>query len=157
VTIPSNSRMRASFTCFGFSVALVLASGCAQPSRTSSHSLSRPQTTNDIARHVLDADHIVITNRFASIMEKYRGFRLSIPGEEARKIVRAVSSAKRCAPTDSVFDWDLKFYREAHFLAGIRLQGAHCVFEGDEYYDTSGVLDHLYHDLLKRTTRPESR
>ena len=157
MTFPSNSPMRASFASFGFIVALVLASGCAQPSRTRSHSLSQSQATNDIAGHVLDADHIIITNRFATIMEKYRGFRLTISGDEARKIVRAVSSAKRCAPTDSVFDWDLKFYREAHFLADIRLQGSHCVFEGDEYYDMGGVLDHLYHDLLKRTTRPESR
>ena len=149
--------MRAFFICFGFIVVLVSASGCSQPPHTGSHSMSQSQATNDMARHFLDADHIVITNRLASIIEKYRDFSLTIPGDQAKRVVRALSSAKHCASSDSVFDWDLRFFRETHYLAGIRLQGSHFVFEGDEYYETSGVLDHLYHDLLKRTARPENR
>ena len=88
MTFPSNSRMRASFASFGFIVALVLASGCAQPSRNRSHSLSQSQATNDIAGHVLDADHIIITNRFASIMEKYR---VTLTQEERRQLEQTVS------------------------------------------------------------------
>jgi len=64
--------------------------------------------------------------------------------------VRAVSSAQHCAFTDSVFDWDLQFYRETQLLADVHLQGSHFLFEGEEYFD-GHVLERLDHDLLKRT------
>lgn len=103
-----------------------------------------------LASLIADADRIVVTNRFANIEPQYQGFSLTISGDEARHIVRAISSSEPSSPTDSVFDWDLSFYREAQFLADVHLQGSHFVFENEEYFD-GRVLERLYHDLLKRT------
>jgi hypothetical protein len=105
----------------------------------------------NLAHLIASADRIVITNRFAASIEKYRGFSLTISGDEARKIVRAISSARHCVPTNSIFDWDLQCYRETHFLADVHLQDSDFVFEGEEYADDSSVLERLYDDLLKRT------
>jgi hypothetical protein len=107
-------------------------------------------TPTKLAHLIASADHIIITNRFADLETRYRGFSLTISGDEARRIVRAISSSQHCGPTDSLFDWDLQFYREAQFLADVHLQGSHFVFEGEEYFD-GRVLEELYHDLLKRT------
>jgi len=123
---------------------VVALGGCKHPPMSSGY----PPTK--LASLIADADHVVITNRFADRVPRYRGFSLMISGDEARQIVRAVSSSQHCAPTDSIFDWDLQFYREAQLLADVHLQGSNFVFEGEEYFD-GHVLERLYHDLLKRT------
>ena len=122
---------------------VVALSGCQHPP-----SGGHPPTK--LASLIADADHVVITNRFADRMPRSRGFSLAISGDEGRQIVRAVSSAQQCAFTDSVFDWDLQFYRETQLLADVHLQGSHFLFEAEEYFD-GHVLERLDHDLLKRT------
>lgn len=119
-------------------------SGCKHPPMSSSYPPAK------LAGLIADTDHIVITNRFGDREPRYRGFSLTVSGDEARQIVRAISSSQHCAPTDSVFDWDLQFYREAQLLADVQVQASHFVFEGEEYFD-GRVLERLYHDLLKRT------
>jgi hypothetical protein len=104
----------------------------------------------NLAHLIASTDHIVITNGFAAFVEKYRGFSLTISGDKARKIVQTVSSAKPCAPCDCIYSWDMKFYRETNFLAVIRF-GGHFIFEKQEYYDESGVLERLDDELLKQT------
>jgi hypothetical protein len=99
---------------------------------------------------IADTDYIVITNRFADRVSRYHGFSFTLSGDEARQVVRAISSSQHCAPSDSVFDWDLQFYRGAQLSADIHLQGSHFVFEGEEYFD-GRVLEQLHRDLLKRT------
>jgi hypothetical protein len=103
-----------------------------------------------LAHLIADADHIVITHRFAASIEKYRGFSLTVSGDKAREIVRTVSSAQSCAPCDCIYGWDMKFYRETNFLAEIQF-GGHFIFEKQEYYDDSGVLERFDSELLKKT------
>ena len=107
---------------------------------------------------IADADHIVVTNRLGHAPPKLAGFSLTISGDEARKIVRAVTSARfMCAPpcTDSGFGWDLGFYRGTNFLTVVHMQSHVFVFgsvnKGEEYSDDTGVLEQLNRDLYKRT------
>lgn len=134
-------------TILRISVLMLLLAGMVSGCQSSPMSGDHP---TKLASLIAGADHIIITNRLANSEPRYRGFSLTISGDEARKIVQAVSSSQHCGPTDSIFDWDLQFYRETHFLAVIHLQGSHFVFEGEEYSD-GRVLERLYHDLLKRT------
>jgi hypothetical protein len=146
-TPPSNFDMKTTLTIAVLSVLFVTAlSGCNEPATIRG---APPATLTSL---IADADHIVVTNRFAGREPRYRGFSLTISGDEARRIVRAIAASEHCPPTDSAFDWDLKFYRGEEFLAGIQLQGSHFVFEGEEYFD-GRTLERLYHDLLKRTEK----
>jgi len=123
---------------------VVALGGCKHPPMSSGD----PPTK--LASMIADVDYIVITNRFADRVSRYHGFSLTLSGDEARQVVRAISSSQHCAPSDSVFDWDLQFYRGAQPSADIQVQGSHFVFEGEEYFD-GRVLEQLHHDLLKRT------
>jgi hypothetical protein len=129
---------------FALIALLALFSGCKNsPARSSNPPVK-------LANLIAGADHIIITNRLAGTVTRYRGFSLTVSGIEARKIVQAVSSAEHSAPTDSIYDWDLQFFRDTHLLADIHLQGSHFVFEDEEYFD-GRTLERLYDDLLKRT------
>jgi hypothetical protein len=142
-----------------FSLILVLAllSGCEHPPVSGS-----PPTK--LAGLIADADHIVVTFRPppwdhpnpVPPPERYRNFSLTVSGDEARKIVRAVSTAQQSGFTDSMFPWDLQFNREAQLLAEIHLQGSHFMFEGEEFAD-GRMLEQLDEDLYKRTTPPNER
>lgn len=143
---PSNMIMKTipKIAALTFMVICIL-SGCrSAPNGTGYH------VPTHLINQIASTDHIIITNRFADREPRYRGFNFTVSGDEASKIVHAVSSAQHCAPTDSIFNWDLQFYRGTHLLADIHLQGSHFVFEGEEYFD-GRVLERLYHDLLKRT------
>ena len=131
--------------CAALLGAVTMLSGCLPHGRARNRSSPPPAS---LVERIRDADRIVATNRFGP------NFSLSISGQQVNRIIRAVSSARRSAPTDSVFDCDLLFYRDTNPLAKIRFQGAHFIFESDEYYNDTGVLDTLYRDLLKRSTRP---
>jgi len=142
---PSNSDMKAIPTIAVLSLLVVsILSACKHPPITNGYPPAK------LASLIAGADRIVVTNRFADREPRYRGFSLTISGDEAGQVVRAVSSSEHFAPTDSVFNWDLRFYREAQFLADVHLQGSHFVFEGEEYSD-GRVLERVCHDLLKRT------
>src|SRR5258708_741755 len=141
-----------------FSLILVLAlmSGCQHPPASGSH-------PTKLAGLIAGADSIVITYRLppwdhaVPPPERYRGFSLAISGDETRKIVMAVSTAEQSGGfTDSVFPWDLKFYRETQLLVEIHLQGSHFMFEAVEFQD-GRVLEHLDEDLYKRTTPPNEK
>jgi hypothetical protein len=134
------------FVFAGIVIALVILSGCFHQIRTA-RPLSPPPVR--LVDRITNANHIVATNTFA------RRFSVSISGQSVSMLVKAVSSAKHSTPCDCVFDWDLEFYRDTLFLAKIRYQGSHFMFESDEYYDDTGALLTLYRDLLKRSTPPE--
>ncbi|MGZ4971383.1 MAG: hypothetical protein ACXWDN_01380 [Limisphaerales bacterium] len=128
--------------------------GLAQTNAAVPHAGSAPI---NLAKLIASADHIIATNRFDHSDARYRDFSLTISGDQARKIVSAVSTARLvCSPpcSDSMFDWDLKFYREAHFLTVVHVQRSRFMLgdwkKGAEYVDSSGVLERLYRDLLKR-------
>lgn len=114
-----------------------------------------------LASLIADADHIVITNRLGTLDHappSLANFSLTVSGDQARNIIEAVTTARlMCAPpcTDSIFAWDLQFYRETHFLSVVHMQGSDFVFgdvnKGEEYVDDSGVLKRLDRNLYKRT------
>ena len=141
--LPANTGVKATTAVLMFLVVSAL-SGCKHPPMSGGHPPAK------LAGLITGTDRIFITNRFGDREPRYRGFSLTISADEAGQIVRAISSSELCAPTDSVFDWDLRFYREAQLLADVHLQGSHFVFEGEEYSD-GHVLERLYHELLKCT------
>jgi hypothetical protein len=107
----------------------------------------------NLALLIARADHIIITNRAANQVPKYRGFSLLISGPRVSKIVAAVSSAKRNqAETDSEWDWEMQFFRATNYLATVDFQGRMFLAENGEYEDQTGELDRLYTELLHRTT-----
>ncbi len=58
-------------------------SGCKHPPMSSGYPPAK------LAGLIADTDHIVITNRFGDREPRYRGFSLTVSGDEARQIVRA--------------------------------------------------------------------
>jgi len=148
---PSNSDMK---TILKISVLMFLTTGMLSACKASPMSGDHPTKLAGLIAH---ADHIAITNRLGHAPPRLASFSLTISGDEARKILRAATTARFiCSPpcTDSAFGWDLRFYRETHFLAVVHMQGSHFVFGsvngGEEYVDDSGVLERLDRDLYKR-------
>jgi hypothetical protein len=146
---------------FGFIVVLALLSGCKHPPMSSGHSATAPAR---IGYLIAGADRIVITNMLALINEKYRGFSLTISGDEARKIVKDVSCMQSFSstipptmPTGSIFNWELKFYKGTNSLIAIYLADTTFIFEKEEYGGDAGELHALSDKLLKLTTSPEDR
>jgi hypothetical protein len=103
------------------------------------------------------ADHVVATNVFGSA--DYPGFNLTLSGKRATEIIRAVSNSSRLPiQTESVWDWELRFYEGREYLAAIHMaSGGTFMVDNEEYGNGSRTLAALGHDLVHRTTRPENR
>jgi len=86
--------------------------------------------------------------------ERYRGFSLTISGNEVRRIVKDVAFMRpaRGVVTDSMFGWELRFYRSREDLAAIYLASSTFTFEDNEYLGDIGELEALFRKLLKLTT-----
>jgi hypothetical protein len=141
-----------------FTFSLFLVAICSGLAQTNAAVRPTPTTPTSLSQLVASADHIIATNRFGYDDPRYRGFSLTISADEARKTVSAVSNARLlCSPpcTDSMFDWDLQFYRGANLLAVVHAQGSHFMLgdwkKGAEYADSTGVLQKFWGDLEKRT------
>jgi hypothetical protein len=139
-----------------FTFTLLLTTVCNGLAQTNAAVPPTNSALTNLDHLIASADHIIVTNRLTSfrVGPLDRGFSRTISGDQARKIMGAVTNAQvGCSPpcTDSVFDWDLQFYREAHFLAVVHLQESHFVFGdleyGTEYIDGSGVLEQFYRNL----------
>ena len=145
-----------------FIILLALLSGCKHPPMSSSSSGRSPTQPG---RLIGGADRIIVTNTFPPLLEeRYRGFSLTISGDEARKIIRGVSSmwpysstTPPTLPTNSIFEWELRFYRGTNHLAVIYLAGSTFTFEDQEYGGDKGVLEAFSRRLFKLTTPPEER
>ncbi len=110
-----------------------------------------------LAHLIAEADHVVFTNRLDAFVEKkHRGFSLAISGDKAHEVVRAISSAKPCAPCDCIYTWNMKFYRTTNLLAEVQF-GGHFIFEGQEYYDESGVLERLESELNSESLKQREK
>ena len=141
-----------------FTFTLFLVTVCSGLAQTNTTVPPTGSTPTNLAHLIASADHIIITNRFADRETQYRGFSLFISGSRVSKIVAAVSAAKRNQwETDSVWDWEMQFFRATNRLAKVDFQGSYFLAENGEYYDGSGVLDKLYSELLDRTTPPQNR
>jgi hypothetical protein len=51
--------------------------------------------------------------------------------------------------TDSIFCWEVRFYKGTDPLANIYLAGSTFTFEGNEYFGDTGELESLSRKLLK--------
>jgi hypothetical protein len=132
----------------GFMVLLALVSGCKHPPMNSGHSTADP---TKLAYLIADADRIVITNTLPSACPMYWGFTLTISGNEAKEIISDVSAMNPgFQPIDSRLSWELRFYRDADFLAAIHLASTTFVFGNEEYVGDRGALRALSDRLLKR-------
>ena len=141
-----------------FTCTLLLAAVCNGLAQTNTTVPIAGSTPTNLAHLIASADHIIVTNRYASWEKEYRGFSLSISGSRVSTIVAAVSAAKRNqAETNSVWDWEMQFYRATNCLAKVDFQGSMFLAENGEYCDQTGVLDKLYSELLDRTTSPQNR
>ncbi len=160
-------------------VLLFLACGCDKHSQIgSSYPTSEPTTSRfdwashwatgttstNLVRLIAEADRIVVTNRLASGIDAYRGFSLTLSGHEASDIVKDVSSMVAFSSTkpptarsNSIFDWELRFYHGTNYLTAIYLDGTTFEFDGDEYGGDTGALKALSDRLLKLTTPPQYR
>ena len=98
----------------------------------------------NLSNQITNADRIVLTNS----LDEYPGFSDSISGDRMRRIMNAVSSAKRMnAPSDSAWEWQLQFYKGTNFLASVNFEGSSFVIGTEEYSEESGVLDNLYDEV----------
>ena len=141
-----------------FTFTLFLAAVCNGMAQTNATVPAAGSTPTNLAHLIANADHIIITNRFAGSNTRYRSFSLSVSGRRVSQIVAAVSSARRNqVETDSMWDWELQFFRATNRLAVIDCQGSMFLAEHGEYHDDTGVLEKLYSEILDRTTRPEDR
>jgi hypothetical protein len=133
-----------------FRLALVTAAllaGCSHPGHNTPDATVPPAgLTGDLAR----ADVVVVTNFFS-----HAGFPLS--GEELKRVVRGISSAKRTGRTRSIFAEHLLFFSQSNLLAAVRFQGAHILLEpGEEYLDSTGTLERIGDRMLRRESRATS-
>jgi hypothetical protein len=138
-------------TVLGFLVVGALA-GCHHPSPTAT-------APTRLACLIADTDHIVVTyrppgNHPVPPPDRYRDFSLTISGDEARKIVRDVSAMRDGFPnfTDSIWCWELRFYRGEDCSATIYLSSTTFLFEGHEYFGDTGALQALSRKIWKLTT-----
>jgi hypothetical protein len=144
-----------------FSLILVLAllSRCQHPPPP-------PTAPTRLACLIADADHIVVRYRPPGtpgrhhplpIPDEYRDFSLTISGDEARKIVRDVSAMRDDFPyfSDSIWSWELRFYRGEDYLATANFDSGFLLFEEHEYVGDTGALRALSRKLLN--TQPNKR
>jgi hypothetical protein len=100
-----------------------------------------PQTK--LARQFAGADCVVVTN-------VYHGIGISVTGDEARRVVRAVSSARKLPPeTLTSAEVRTEFYRGTNFLGAVLGCGSLFGNKDGGYEDESGVfkaLDERYRE-----------
>jgi len=135
----------------GLIAVLALLGGCSHPAVRGNGRTAAPTRLGLL---ISDADRIVVTKGSASQVASYRGFSLTISGNELRKIVKDVAFMKpaRGVVTDSFFGWELRFYRGREDLAAIYLASSTFTFEDNEYLGDTGELEALFRKLLKLTT-----
>ena len=129
-----------------FMVFLAFLAGCKQPSPSEQRSPSElSELTAQVAAQahlnhlIAHADRIVAVN---GALEH------TISGKSVKNVVRAISSTTPCSPTDTAFEWELKFYRNTNFLATVHIYGKILEIGDEQYYDDSGVLESLYYNNL---------
>ena len=79
------------------------------------------------------------------VTNAHYGIGISVTGDEAKKVVRAVSSARKLPPeTSTSAEVRTEFYRGTNFLGAVL--GCRSLFGGKDgsYEDESGVFEALY-------------
>jgi hypothetical protein len=100
------------------------------------------------AHHVASADRIVAVTQTGKPL-------LSKTGDEAAKIARALSSARRDRRHYSAtLNWRLQFYRGTNLLDVVRFQERIFMIDGAVYSDDTGVLKALWDQISADPNRP---
>jgi hypothetical protein len=146
---------------FGLICLSVLLCGC-EYSQVKCTSLEPKQTT--LAAKLVCADRIVITNLDAPIIRQFQGFSLILSGRETYQIVGDISqmyafsaTTPPTLPTNSSFDWELRFYRRTNFLVSIRMGSSTFEYDNDEFGGDNGALEALSDRLSNLITPSEER
>ena len=98
---------------------------------------------------IATADHVVVANRSA------RPQAFTIPGEDARRFIRAVSCARRYIPRPGLEDASIYGDRSTFFvgtnaLGDLRACGNLFIVNGRKYRDDTGVVRKLLSDGRQR-------
>jgi hypothetical protein len=141
---------------FSFILILALLSGCEHPAGKSPDFGGQHPTT--LATRIAVADSIVVTSYFALLDKEHRDMRFVITGATVRKIVRAVSDARRLpVQVDNIPSWTLEFYRGTNSLDSICFEGRiFNYYRGEtyeQYSDGSKVLENLDAELTERVKK----
>ena len=102
-------------------------------------------TPTNLILRIANTDHIVATNWFDATHGDL-GFGVTISGDKVWEIVRAISAAKKYPNqpvTESIWDWELQFYKGTNQLDAIHFQESVFLADG-EYDDETGVLEKTY-------------
>lgn len=101
------------------------------------------QQPTKLANQIASADRLVATNSGTGAV-------LSVSGEELKKIVHALGSAKRDRHSyAAIFDWHIQFYSRTNFVTAIRLQDRVFRTDSAQYSDETGVLKAFYEGPLR--------
>jgi hypothetical protein len=104
-------------------------------------------TPSALAHQIARTDRIVCSNLINS--EGEPRVSLTLSGERAKQVVRAISAAKRLQMgTNSSWDWELRFHAGNKSIATIRFQGKVFLAENGEFEDETGELQKLYKEAL---------
>lgn len=145
----------------GLIFVLAMLCGCDYPEiKRTSFETKQPA----LAQNLIGADRIVITNFDAPIIKQLHGFTLILSDDETRTIVRDVSqmyafsaTTPPTMPTNSSFNWELRFYRGTNFLVSIRLGSSTFEYGNDEFGGDNGALEALSDKLSKSVVPSEGR
>ena len=81
--------------------------------------------------------------------ENARQYSRTLSGEEARKVVQAVSTSERIRGfSNSIFTNEIRFFKDQGlFIGAVMMDGdGDFLFDGVEYRDHNGVLKQIYRD-----------
>jgi hypothetical protein len=129
-----------------FMVFLAFLVGCKQPSP--SEQRSRSELSELTAQEAAKAHLNRLIAHADRIVAMSGALEHTISGNSVKNVVRAISSMTPCSPSDTAFEWELKFYRKTNFLATVHIYGELLEIGDEQYYDESGVLESLYYNNL---------
>jgi hypothetical protein len=91
-----------------------------------------------LARQIANADHLVVSN-------VYDGFTISVKGAEAKRIVEAVSAARKESNPglSTCRELRIEFFQDTNFLGTVEACRAIVGIDRVPYIDKTGVLEAL--------------
>jgi hypothetical protein len=127
-------------------VFLAFLAGCKQPSPNEQRS---PSELGELTGQIKAQAHLNHLIAHADrIMAVNGALEHSISGKSVKNVLRIMSSMKPCSPTDTAFEWELKFYRGTNILASVHIYGELLEIGDEQYCDDSGTLESLYYNNL---------
>jgi len=113
-------------------------------------------TPTKLAHQIADTDHIIATyyHRTGHVPPEISEFSITITGDDARQIVRAISqSTSDGTQTLCMPEWELQFYKGTNRLAAVGFGCSLVWVNRAEFRDESGTLEKLDHAIYAQTRR----